>query len=499
MKHLFTLCVLACATVAALAQPLQQWTQTYAIDTAYEGTNDMKIDANGNIYQLIQTSVYHQNSTDNRPVIRKVSPNGTIAWSTIYTNGGANNITFKSLAIDAAGNIYVAGERMTGDNNNPYYWHMAKFDNDGNFVWLHELSDMAMENRAHKVVVHNNAIYAVGYTYNIGDGARSVVVKLDANGGETWKRYIDCVNSWDDSPLQITASGNILTGCTDSIVVLQPDGSHYAAADSSLNLYGKVSVAVDNNDNIYTFHWKSFDYVVRKFDMNAHLLWETDSLGNYLAFGDWQIPMVTDNNGNVYVGSIIDSQNGMDSVFIYKLNGSGAVVWKKLLDYDPVELLYHNNKLYASGNAASFAQGSSALLQIDPITANVDWTVTVGDSVQQGQADKLLIDNTGSFIYASRTIGLGYWDAVLAKYNYNATGINELADIDFALYPNPANGYIVITSNINNATLTIHDIQSRIVAEQTLGDTLNWIDVTNLNSGMYLAKVGSTVKRFVKE
>jgi hypothetical protein len=189
----------------------------------------------------------------------------------------------------------------------------------------------------------------------------------------------------------------------------------------------------------------------------------------------------------------------MDSVYLYKLNTNGAVVWKKLLDYDPVELLYHNNKLYASGNAATFAQGSSALLQIDPVTANVDWVVTTGDSVQQNQADKLLIDNSDAFVYASRTAGMGYWDAVLTRYTGNTTGISEVEGLSFSLYPNPPKGYIVIASNINNATLTIYDIQGRLVAEQELNATTNLIDITNLNSGMYLAKVGSTVKRFVKQ
>lgn len=498
MKHLFTLCALVCTTLAALAQPQQQWTQTYAVDTAYEGTNDMKVDANGNIYQLIQTNVYHQGSTDNKPVIRKVAADGTVLWTYIYTRDGNNDVTFNKIGFDDNGSIYLCGFRVLIGQSGAYLWHVIKLDNGGNYLWQYEPSG-TVESRANEMVVHNNAIYIAGYTYDIGDGIKNMLVKLDATGNETWKRYMNCASSWESSPLAIMPSGNILTGCNDSIVILQPDGSHYAAADTSLGIYNNVSFTVDASNNTYAFNWQSYDYVVRKFDANANLLWERDSIGNYLAFGDWQIPMVTDGNGNVYVGSIVDSQNGMDSVFIYKLNSNGAVVWKKLLDYDPVELLYHNNKLYASGNAATFAQGSSAFMQIDPITSNVDWMVTIGDSVQQSQADKLLIDNSDAFVYASRTAGMGYWDAVLTRYTGNTTGISEVEDLSFSLYPNPANGYVVIASNINNAILTIYDIQGRLVAEQELNATTNLIDITNLNSGMYLAKVGNTVKRFVKQ
>lgn len=499
MKHLSALCVLICAVFAAWAQPQQQWSTVYTIDTvSYESTKDMAVDANGNIYQLMQTEIYPPGALIYKPVIRKVSPNGTVIWSTIYTHGGANDITFNSMGIDATGSIYVAGQRTTPNPNTAYYWYVAKFDNDGTFQWEHELSDVATENRAHKLIIHNNAIYVAGYTYNVGDGVKTILVKLDASGNETWKRYMDCTTSWDETPLQITASGNIVTGCTDSLVVLQPDGSHYAAADSSLNIYGKVSVAVDNNDNMYTFNWQSFDYMVRKFDANGNLLWETDSLGNYPAFGDWQVPLVTDDNGNVYAGSIVDSQTGMDSVYIYKLDGNGAIVWRKLLDFDPVNLIYRNNKLYVAGSPTYVADGKVGILQIDPVTANIDWMLTLGDSVWTQEADKLVIDNNGNFVFASRVTGKGYWDVVLTRYTANATGIEEINQADFNIYPNPVSDHLVINASISTGDITIQDMRGRTVATHVLNTASTILNVTNLSSGIYILKLGNTAKRFVK-
>lgn len=497
MKHLKALCMLMLAATAAIAQPAQQWSTVYGIDTAYEGTNDMAVDAAGNIYQLIQTQVYQPNVTDYKPVIRKVSPNGTIIWSTIYTNGGDNNVTFRSLGIDAAGAVYVTGDRTTANPNSTFYWHTAKFDSDGNLAWEYEPAGDVLESRSHKLLVHNNAVYIAGYTYDVGSTLQTTLIKLNPSGNEIWRREMPCMNSWDDSPLLINPSGNIITGCNDSLVVLQPDGSHYAAADSALNVYSKTAVAVDNNDNMYTFHWQSFDYVVRKFDANANLLWETDSIGYYLAFGDWQIPLVTDHNGNVYAGSIINSATGMDSVYIYKLNSNGSVVWTKLLDYDPVELIYKNNKLYAAATGIYNVQ--AAVLQIDPVTANVDWTVTLGDSVWNQQADKVAIDSNGDFIFASRVLGMGYWDAVLTKFAANGVGINELEEVSFAIYPNPATDNIVINTELTDGEVSIYNVQGSIVATHQLMNSITAINVAQLSAGMYYVKIGNSTKRFVKQ
>lgn len=497
MKHLKALCMLLLISTVAIAQPAQQWNTVYGIDTAYEGTNDIKVDANGNIYQLIQTNVYLQNSSENKPVIRKLSPNGTVIWSTIYTNGGANNVTFRSLGIDATGAVYVAGERTTANPNSAYYWHLAKFDNNGTFEWDHEPSDPSIESRSHKLIVHNNEIYAAGYTYNAGSSIQTLLVKLNPSGNEVWKRYMECMNSWDDSPLLVNASGNIITGCNDSLVVLQPDGSHYAAADSSLNVYSKTSFAFDEDNNMYTFHWQSFDYVVRKFDANANLLWETDSIGNYLAFGDWQIPLVTDDNGNVYAGSIINSATGMDSVYIYKLNSNGSVVWSKLLDFDPVEMIYRNGKLYAA--ATGMYNGKAALMQIDAVTANVDWTVTQGDSVWNQQADKLVIDNDGNFILAARVLGLGYWDDILTKYSSLGVGIKKVDEVSFSLYPNPATDNIIVISELTEGEASIYNVQGSMVATYQLISNITAINVSQLSAGMYYVKIGNSTKRFVKQ
>lgn len=498
MKHMKVLGLLLFATAALFAQPAQQWSNVYTIDTAaYEGTNDMAIDANGNIYQLIQTQIYLQNSTESKPVIRKISPGGNVIWSTIYTNGGDNNVTLLSLGIDAAGAVYTCGYRVTPNPNSVYFWHVAKFDNDGNFQWQHELSDPAFESKAHKLQVHNNAIYIAGYTYNAGTSAQTLLVKLNQAGTEDWKRYMECMNSWEDSPLLINASGNIVTGCNDSLVVLQADGSHYAAADSNLDVYSKTTVVADNNDNMYTFYWKSYDYVIRKFDANANMLWETDSIGYYLAFGDWQIPLVTDNDGNVYAGSIINSETGMDSLYIYKLNSNGGIVWAKLLNFDPMNLIYRNNKLYAAGTG--IYDGKAGVWQIDPVSANIDWGVTIGDSILTQQADKLVIDNSGNFIFASRESGMGYWDAALTKFGEPGVGISEVDEINFTLYPNPTTDNILISSSLTEGEINMYDVRGSIVATHQVMNTITAINVSQLSAGVYYVRIGNSTKRFVKQ
>lgn len=501
MKHMKALCLLLFATAAVFAQPTQQWTSTYTIDTvSYEGTADLATDDSGYIYQLIQTAIYPTGGVLHTCVIRKVSADGTIVWSTVYNNNGAKNVTFKSLAIDAAGNVYVAGDRVTPNPNAAFFWVVAKFNSNGAFAWKHELSDDAVENRAHEVLVHNNAVYVAGYTIDPGFTSHSILVKLDTDGNETWKRYSDCISSWEGSVLQLTASGNFVTGCNDSLYVLAPNGTHVAASDTALGLYGKVAVTVDANENIYMLNWEGMNYTIRKFNSNGNLVWEVDNIGNYLAFGDWQIQLTTDEQGNIYAGSIVNSVSGMDSVYIYKLSPQGNILWAKYLDYDPVSLIYRNGKLYAAGNNTNWPDGRVAIIQIDPVTANTDWILTEGDSVMTRSVDKLEIDSHGNFILASRVTGTGNWDAVLAKYAGNITGVNKIeVTQNFTLYPNPTTGNIIINSTLTDGEIKVYDVRGSITGTYLLTSSTTSIDVSQLSSGIYYAKIGNRVKRFVKE
>ena len=78
----------------------------------------------------------------------------------------------------------------------------------------------------------------------------------------------------------------------------------------------------------------------------------------------------------------------------------------------------------------------------------------------------------------------------------------SFSENDFKVYPNPAtNSLNVISTNVEIESYEIYDVQGRII-NSNLFSSSNQVDISQLQSGMYLIKLisqyGQTVKRFVK-
>ncbi len=85
-------------------------------------------------------------------------------------------------------------------------------------------------------------------------------------------------------------------------------------------------------------------------------------------------------------------------------------------------------------------------------------------------------------------------------------GVSELQTLKFSLYPNPVKDKlnIVLSSETNNATVTIYNVLGNKVMNKSLNNVFNKIDISNLSSGIYLVKVVDGkdtygIKRFVKK
>lgn len=76
---------------------------------------------------------------------------------------------------------------------------------------------------------------------------------------------------------------------------------------------------------------------------------------------------------------------------------------------------------------------------------------------------------------------------------------------DFKLYPNPAENYMIVELNdtVLNASISIFDIQGRLINTRTDLTQINTIDISNYQSGVYLVKLnsdsGQITKRFIKK
>ena len=79
------------------------------------------------------------------------------------------------------------------------------------------------------------------------------------------------------------------------------------------------------------------------------------------------------------------------------------------------------------------------------------------------------------------------------------SGVNDLAEDGFSIFPNPANDKIQITGYKFNSALnySIFDLSGRKIVEQRISKLE--IDVSQLSRGIYFLKLDNAVKKFVKE
>jgi hypothetical protein len=100
---------------------------------------------------------------------------------------------------------------------------------------------------------------------------------------------------------------------------------------------------------------------------------------------------------------------------------------------------------------------------------------------------------------------IGIWNRALtqseitALYTSTSTGINDIKNLNIKIYPNPTNNIINIeglTKNENNA-IQIFDVQGKLVITKKINEK-GIIDLSELNKGVYVIKVGEVAQRILK-
>ncbi|GGG56941.1 T9SS type A sorting domain-containing protein [Bizionia arctica] len=79
-------------------------------------------------------------------------------------------------------------------------------------------------------------------------------------------------------------------------------------------------------------------------------------------------------------------------------------------------------------------------------------------------------------------------------------GIHENELQDFQIYPNPTNSFLYIKRPTNiEATINVYDINGRLILNQTIINTLNEINLSKFQSGMYILEYKTNEVKIVKQ
>jgi hypothetical protein len=259
------------------------------------------------------------------PLTQAVAQSPTFSW--VEKAGGAANDYGYGIAVDGAGNSYIAGSfngsatfaetAVTGQGGNDIF--VAKYDNAGNLLWARSAGGATNDAASAVAVDGSGNCYVTGFfqgtaafgttTLTSAGGPDIFVAKYDSAGNLLWVRQ---------------AGGP------------RDDRGYAVAVDGSANVYvaGTFnSTAVFDTTNLVSAG--VFDIFVAKYDGNGHLLWVRQAGGSA---DDYGTGVAVDNSGNCYLAGHFGSpvatfdtvtltNRGGRDVFVAKYGSAGNLVW----------------------------------------------------------------------------------------------------------------------------------------------------------------------------
>jgi len=540
--------------------PKFEWAhQTYV--TCNNNVASIGNDSIGNIYSLfdinsslpvdmdpgVGISYATNNLIMSNAIIQKLNSNEQLIWHKTI-----KDVYFPTASFDKAGNTFMVGSFTATTDFDPgvgifqltakssYDDFVVKLDGNGNFVWAKQFDflDNSGAMRASKIFTDINGDIIVVGTFNqtvdFDPGSAvfnitainnfvfvsSFILKLDSNGNFKWVKVIENTNSY----------GTVYGLCTDKIGNIYSCGYFLGILDLDPGL-GVVNFDANIGGNMFLL----------KLDVNGNYLWAQ----NFDADCGWAHfnPIITDNNGDVYVAgkyngttdldpsatNCLVTSKGLTDIFISKFSSSGNFLWGKtigglneddarylqvdfagniymtgkfydLVDFDPGTSVYNLSNFNA-------AQWSIYCLKLNS-SGNFLWATSIDMNINVMEDFVFCVDNLNN-IYTAGVFG-GYVDfdpSNLAIYNMDwangylfmqklsqtnsPDGINENYNTDgVSVYPSPTNGNLFVDTKDDIADeISITNILGQILYSEKPQTSTIQINLSDKASGIYFVNV----------
>lgn len=320
--------------------------------------------------------------------------------------GTASFETGIGVSTDSNGNVYVSGltggslggPNVTGSPDS----YLAKYDSNGNQEWIRQFGTPALEYAFGNVIDSDNNIYIAGATTgslaapNPNGSMDAYIAKYDTNGNQLWIQQIESADFEETYHLAIDSKNNVyITGTTTGDLggknagITSITGDPYVAKFDSdgnevwIKQFGSsefedaFGITTDSNDNIFATGWTAGDLAAK--NAGAYDCWLTkyDTFGNQLwtsQFGssnyDFAWANATDSFGNIYVtgwtlGSLEGENAGLEDGYLAKYDTNGNQLWIKQFGSAGADQAYSisidsNNLVYVAGMTTGDLGGLNA-------------------------------------------------------------------------------------------------------------------------------------------
>lgn len=358
--------------------------------------------------------------------------------------GGSEADAAGSVAVDASGNVYVAGtfkgnsnfglQEMTAINNDIF---LAKYNATGNLLWLKQAGGSGEDAASSVVLDASGNVYIAGSFRNTANfDALTItsngtddgfIAKYSSSGNALWAKSFGSDSQDVINTMAIDGSGNILIG-----------GFHSG------------NTGFSNSTLTLTTNGKS-DLIAAKYNSNGDLIWARSGGSSGYDFG---FGIGTDGNGNVYICGEIKGAatfgtqtsgfaGATDGILVkYDSNGTAQTAINygstgddkaMSLDVDANSIVYmagifSGTVAFGSTNLVCAGVTDGYLVKINGANGSVQWVRQQGGISQDG-ATGVDIGSNGE-IYVTGTFGGS------ANFDAQSLSSNGNLDIFVAIYTN---------------------------------------------------------------
>ncbi|NPD47893.1 MULTISPECIES: GLUG motif-containing protein [unclassified Lentimicrobium] len=200
--------------------------------------------------------------------------------------------------------------------------------------------------------------------------------------------------------------------------------------------------------------------------------------GNHISGSDVQIEAIANANYN-FLNWTDEDGNQISSDAITNITiGEDDISLIANFEYSPV---YYSLSLSATpeNSAILVGDGNYLIGEEVEISAEADgyysfdnWTNESGDIISEDQYTTFVMPEANTNLVA---------------HFHSTVGFEELENLEFSFYPNPANNFLNVDIN-KPAIISILNIESKVVLEQEIS-TKEQIDISNFNPGVYIISV----------
>jgi uncharacterized delta-60 repeat protein len=400
-------------------------------------------------------------------------------WEKRYNGTGAGYDNAASVAVDAAGNVYVAGT-STGAGSG-YDYVVIKYNSSGSTDWVARYNGTGNgEDNAYLVRVDNSGnVYVSGSSTGTGTGLDYAIVKYNSAGVQQWAaRYNGPGNAVDEVySLQVDNIGNVyITGYSNGGATMDDIATikyNSAGAEQWVRRYNGSANNDDYGNSLVldaagnpivtcasTETASDIDFLTIKYDASGNQQWTAfyNGPGND---EDFPSSNTIDAAGNFYVVGYSVGIGTERDYCIVKYNSSGQQQWASRYDgpdgWDEAfnVVVDNSGNVYITGNSAGVGTGDDYCTIKYNSSGAEQWVARYnGSGASNDYSNWVAVDPTGN-VYVTGII----WDGIgnpenIATIGYNSAGVQQWVQI----YNGPGNefdsGNALAIDNLGNVYVT---------------------------------------------